>query len=294
MPASMPKPLKVGVAIPAEAIGSDIGKIREFVIAAEEMGLNHVVMADHVLGADPAYHEGWKRAYTNATFSHEPFTLFSYLAGATTRIEFVTGILILPQRQTALVAKQAAELDLISGGRFQLGIGVGWNAVEYEGLNEDFHTRGARSAEQIEVMRALWTQDSIDFEGKWHHIHGAGINPKPVQQPIPIWVAGASQAAIQRAAEIGDGWISSPMESDMTKHEAMVDQLKSYASEFDRGMETLGIDGRLSLMTGDVESQVQDAKAWADLGATRLTVALSNKQTPQEGLSQLQQITKAL
>jgi probable F420-dependent oxidoreductase len=294
MPASIPKPMKVGVAIPAEAIGSDIGKIREFVIAAEEMGLNHVVMADHVLGADPAYHEGWKRAYTNATFSHEPFTLFSYLAGATTRIEFVTGILILPQRQTALVAKQAAELDLISGGRFQLGIGVGWNAVEYEGLNEDFHTRGARSAEQIEVLRALWTQDSIDFEGKWHHIHGAGINPKPVQQPIPVWVAGASQAAIRRAAEIGDGWISSPMESDMTKHEAMVDQLKSYASEFDRDMETLGIDGRLSLMTGDVESQIQDAKAWADLGATRLTVALSSKQTPQEGLSQLQQITKAL
>lgn len=290
----MPTSMKVGVAIPAEAIGGDIGKIREFVVAAEELGFNHVAMADHVLGADPAYHEGWKRMYTNATFSHEPFTLFSYLAGATTTIGFMTGILILPQRQTALVAKQAAELDLISGGRFQMGIGVGWNTVEYESLNEDFHTRGARSAEQIEVMRALWTQDSIDFEGRWHHIHGAGINPKPVQQPIPVWVAGASQAAIRRAAEIGDGWIGSPMESDMAKHGEMVDQLKSYASEFGRDMDNFGIDGRLSFMAGDSDSHLKDAKAWAGLGATRLTISLSAKEPFESGLQQAQQIAKAL
>lgn len=286
--------MQVGVAIPAEAIGADVGKIKDFVVTAEGLGMTHVVMADHVLGADPAYHEGWKRAYTNATFSHEPFTLFSYLAGATTTLRFMTGILILPQRQTVLVAKQAAELDLISGGRFQLGIGVGWNTVEYEGLNEDFHTRGARSAEQIEVMRGLWTQDSIDFEGKWHHIHGAGINPKPVQQPIPVWVAGASQAAIKRAAEIGDGWIGSPMESDMAKHGEMVDQLKSYASEFGRDMETLGIDGRLSLMAGDPDSHLNDAQKWGELGATTLTISLSTKQPFDEGLKEAQQIAKSL
>ncbi len=286
--------MQVGVAIPGEAIGPDVGKIKDFVVTAEGLGMTHVVIADHVLGADPAYHEGWKRSYTNATFSHEPFTLFSYLAGATTTIRFMTGILILPQRQTALVAKQAAELDLISGGRFQMGIGVGWNTVEYESLNEDFHTRGARSAEQIEVMRALWTQDSIDFEGTWHHIHGAGINPKPVQQPIPVWIAGASQAAIKRAAEIGDGWIGSPMESDMAKHGEMVDQLKSYASEFGRDMDTFGIDGRLSLTNGDPDTHVSDAKAWGDLGATTLTISLSNNTPFDEGLQEVQQIAKAL
>ena len=286
--------MQVGVVIPAEAIGSDIAKIKDFVVTAEALGMNHVAMADHVLGADPAYHEGWKRAYTNATFSHEPFTLFSYLAGATTTLRFMTGILILPQRQTALVAKQAAELDLISAGRFQLGIGVGWNTVEYESLNEDFHTRGARSAEQIEVMRALWTQESINFEGKWHHIHGAGINPKPVQQPIPVWVAGASQAAIKRAAEIGDGWIGSPMESDMTKHGEMVDQLKSYASEFGREFDTLGIDGRLSLVQGNPDSHLNDAAAWEKLGATTLTISLSPKQPFDQGLHEAQQIAKSL
>jgi len=286
--------MQVGVAIPAEAIGSDIAKIRDFVVTAEALGMNHVVMADHVLGADPAHHEGWKRAYTNATFSHEPFTLFSYLAGATTTLRFMTGILILPQRQTALVAKQAAELDLISAGRFQLGIGVGWNTVEYEGLNENFHTRGARSAEQIEVMRALWTQESINFEGKWHHIHGAGINPKPVQQPIPVWIAGASQAAIKRAAEIGDGWIGSPMESDMNKHGEMVDLLKSYASELGRGMDTLGIDGRLSLLQGDSDSHLKDAAAWEKLGATTLTISLSPKQPFDQGLQEVQQIAQSL
>ncbi len=286
--------MQIGVVIPAEVIGSDIAQIKDFVVTAEALGMNHVAMADHVLGADPAYHEGWKRAYTNATFSHEPFTLFSYLAGATTTLRFMTGILILPQRQTALVAKQAAELDLISAGRFQLGIGVGWNTVEYESLNEDFHTRGARSAEQIEVMRALWTQESVNFEGKWHHIHGVGINPKPVQQPIPVWVAGASQAAIKRAAEIGDGWIGSPMESDMNEHQKMVGQLKSYASEFGRELDTLGIDGRLSLVQGDAESHLKDATAWKMLGATTLTISLSSKQPFDQGLQEVQQIAKSL
>ena len=286
--------MQVGVAIPGEAIGSDIAKIKDFVVSAEALGMNHVVMADHVLGADPAYHEGWKRAYTNATFSHEPFTLFSYLAGATTTLRFMTGILILPQRQTALVAKQAAELDLISGGRFQLGIGVGWNTVEYESLNEDFHTRGARSAEQIEVMRALWTQDSINFEGKWHHIQGAGINPKPIQQPIPVWIAGASRAAIKRAAAIGDGWIGSPMESDMNKHGEMVDQLKSYASEFGREMSALGIDGRLSLVQGNPDSHLNDAATWKKLGATTLTISLSPKQPFDQGLHEAQEIARSL
>ncbi len=286
--------MQVGIVIPGEAIGSDIAKIKDFVVSAEALGMNHVVMADHVLGADPAYHEGWKRAYTNATFSHEPFTLFSYLAGATTTLRFMTGILILPQRQTALVAKQAAELDLISDGRFQLGIGVGWNTVEYESLNEDFHNRGARSAEQIEVMRALWTQESINFEGRWHHIYGAGINPKPVQRPIPVWIAGASQAAIKRAAEIGDGWIGSPMESDMNEHRKMVGQLKSYASEFGRELDTLGIDGRLSLVQGDAESHLKDATAWKMLGATTLTISLSSKQPFDQGLQEVQQIAKSL
>ena len=165
------------------------------------MGFDHILAYDHVLGADTRTRPGWAGPYTSETMFHEVLTLFAYLAAITERVELVTGILILPQRQTVLVAKQAAEVDVLSGGRFRLGIGVGWNPVEFEALNEDFSNRGARSAEQIQVLRALWTQPVVDFAGKWHHIKAAGINPLPVRRPIPIWLGGQADQTLRRTAK---------------------------------------------------------------------------------------------
>src|SRR5579859_7042033 len=178
--------MKIGVVFPQTEIGADAGAVRAYAQRVEELGYGHVLAYDHVLGADPAVHVGWSGPYDVRTTFHEPLVLFGYLA-ALTSLELVTGIIILPQRQTALVAKQAAEVDLLTGGRFRLGIGLGWNAVEYEALGEDFTNRGKRSEEQVEVIRKLWTERSVTFEGKYHRVTGAGLAPLPNQRPIPVW-----------------------------------------------------------------------------------------------------------
>ena len=196
--------MRIGVIFPQIEIGSDPAAIRDYAQAAEELGYHYLLAFDHVLGANSASRPGW-RGYRHTDMFHEPFVLFGYLAGVTKNIELTTGVLILPQRQTALVAKQAASLDIVSGGRLRLGIGIGWNPVEYEALGEDFHNRGLRSEEQIEVLRALWTQELVTYDGKWHGITDAGLNPLPVQQPIPIWFGGSSDLVLQRIARLGDG-----------------------------------------------------------------------------------------
>jgi len=172
--------MQLGVIFPQTEIGADPTAVRDFVQAAEGMGYEHLAIFDHVLGADVAHHPGWQGPYTQRDMFHEPFVLYGYLAAITQRLELVTQVIILGQRQTALVAKQAAEVDVLSGGRLRLGVGIGWNAVEYEALGEDFHNRGKRSEEQLAVMRALWTQDVVDFHGRWHHISHAGLNPLPI------------------------------------------------------------------------------------------------------------------
>src|SRR5919108_1065918 len=187
--------VKLGAIFPQTEIGTDLGAIRAFVQAVEAFGYDSIFIADHVLGADPRVHQHPSLGrYSYKSVVHEPLTLMAYLAATTTGITLATGILILPQRQTALVAKQAAEVDVLSGGRLLLGIGVGWNPVEYEALGEDFHNRGRRCEEQIVVLRALWTQEVVDFKGQWHQINHADLNPLPVQRPIPIWI-GAGRSA---------------------------------------------------------------------------------------------------
>ncbi|HET9000994.1 MAG TPA: LLM class F420-dependent oxidoreductase [bacterium] len=180
--------MRVGVIFPQTEIGADPRVVADFARAAEETGYQYLVAYDHVLGVVPRA-EGWI-GYTHRDMFHEPFVLFGYLAAITHRLELVSGILVLPQRQTAVVAKQAAEVDLLSGGRLRLGVGVGWNEAEFEAVGEDFRTRGARIEEQVAVLRALWTQDVVTFHGRWHRIVQAGINPLPVQRPIPIWMGG--------------------------------------------------------------------------------------------------------
>src|SRR4030095_5402479 len=201
--------MQLGLMFPQTEIGADPKAVRDFVQAAEGIGYEHVIVFDHVLGVDTAHYQGWQGRYTKHDMFHEPFVLYGYLAAITQRLELVTAVIILGQRQTALVAKQAAEVDVLSGGRLRLGIGIGWNAVEYEALGAHFHNRGKRSEEQLAVLRALWTQDVVDFHGRWHHIRHAGINPLPIQRPIPIWLGGGSTnvaPVIERVGRLADGW----------------------------------------------------------------------------------------
>src|SRR5258706_7423281 len=176
----------LGVVLPQTENGADPAVVRAYAVAVEELGYRHILAYDHVLGADPATHVGWDGPYDVDTTFHEPFVLFGYLA-AITSLELVTGIIILPQRQTALVAKQAAEVDLLTEGRFRLGVGLGWNAVEYEGLGKDFSDRGRRISEQVELLRRLWTELSVTYTGAYHPVTGAGLAPLPRQRPIPVW-----------------------------------------------------------------------------------------------------------
>lgn len=262
--------MKIGVVFPQLEITADPVAVRDYAQAAEGIGFNHILTYDHVVGADIAQRPGWRGPYTHQSLFHEPFVLFGYLAGLTQRIEFVTGILILPQRQTVLVAKQAAEVDVLSGGRFRLGIGVGWNDVEYQALNEDFTNRGRRSEEQIALLRALFTQESVTFDGRWHHIEAAGINPLPVQRPIPIWIGGSSDATLRRVARLGDGWFPQ-LPPDETAREAIA-RLHAYAREAGRDPRQIGIEARVNMATSVPDQWPQLVEAWQALGATHLAI----------------------
>lgn len=235
-----------GVVFPQLEIGDDPAAIRDYAQTAEGLGYEYLLAYEHVVGVNPDRPGGWaNRPYDYNSMFHEPFVLFGYLAGLTQRIRFVTGIVILPQRQTALVAKQAAQVDVLSGGRLTLGIGVGWNEAEYIALNENFHNRGRRQTEQVEVLRALWTQRLVNFQGKYHTIPDAGIYPLPVQQPIPIWFGGGSDDTLRRMARLGDGWMTNTWELDKLTSELAT--LRGYIAEAGRDPATFGVDFRISL-----------------------------------------------
>ncbi len=287
--------MRIGVSFPTVEIGGDVAVVRDFVHTAEELGYAHVRILDHVLGADPQFHPHVPVFYyTHASVTHEPFTLMAYLAALTTRIELATAIIILPQRQTALVAKQAAEVDVLSGGRVRLGIGVGWNPVEYEALGEDFQTRGRRCEEQIEVMRLLWTQEVVTYTGRWHTISHAGINPRPVQRPIPIWIgAGAPQtpmppdAAMRRIARLADGWL--PLFDLHDEGKAVIARIRHYTAEAGRDPGALGLEGRVNLAGTSPDDWSAAVQAWEAVGATHLSVSTGGKvfQRPHEHLEAL-------
>ncbi len=261
--------MRYGVVFPQTEIGKDPSAIRDFAQAAEELGYHHLLAYDHVVGANPASRPGWRPPYTYKDTFHEPFVLFGYLAGLTKRIELVTGVIILPQRQTVLVAKQAAALDVLSGGRLRLGIGIGWNPVEYEALGENFKNRGRRSEEQVEVMRKLWTQELVTFEGEWHKITDAGLNPLPIQRPIPIWFGGGHDQTLRRVARLGDGWF--PLLGPDDKCRAMIEKIRAYTHEAGRDPRSVGIEGRIMIGQGSPEQWTKEIQAWKELGATHVT-----------------------
>src|SRR5271165_3199478 len=207
--------MQLGALLPLGDIGGEPAVVCEYAQTAEAIGYDFVEAPDHVLGVNAASRPGWDRN-TSADLFHDPFVLFVYLAGCTKNLGFSTGVLILPQRQTVLVAKQAASLDVLCGGRFRLGIGVGWNEVEFTGLNENFHNRGRRSEEQVQVMQALWAQDHVTFKGKYHTIEDAGINPRPESGRVPVWYGGHHERTLQRIAKWGDGWMPNAYPPDQT------------------------------------------------------------------------------
>jgi probable F420-dependent oxidoreductase len=262
--------MRFGVVFPQTEIGTDAAVIRDFAQTAEALGYHHILAYDHVIGANPASRQGWRPPYTHKDSFHEPFVLFSYLAGVTKSLEFTTGVIILPQRQTVLVAKQAAALDVLSGGRLRLGIGIGWNPVEYEALGEDFKNRGRRSEEQVEVLRKLWTQELVTYEGQWHKITDAGLNPLPIQRPIPIWFGGSDDRALRRLARLGDGWF--PLMGPDDTCRAAIDKIGSYAREAGRDPKSIGIESRVTIGQKSPEEWKKEIEAWKNLGATHLAV----------------------
>ncbi len=262
--------MKIGAVFPQTEIGADPGAVREFAQAAEELGYAHLLFYDHVLGADTRIRPDWQGPYSHEDTFHEPLVTFGYLAALTSRIELVTGVIILPQRQTALVAKQAAQADVLSGGRIRLGVGVGWNPVEYEALGENFHDRGKRCEEQVDLLRAFWTNKSIEFRGRWHAIPGAGIKPLPPHGPIPIWFGGGrSDAVLRRIARMGDGWFPQHQPDDEGK--ARLDRFRELIVEGGRRPEIVGVEARVALQRGGFDGALRDLEAWRGLGATHVS-----------------------
>lgn len=286
--------MRIGAIFPQTEIGSDPAVVRDWAQTVEGLGYAHIMAYDHVLGASTASRPGWRGPYTSETLFHEPFVLFGYLAALTARVELATGVIILPQRQTALVAKQAAEVDVLSGGRMRLGIGVGWNPVEFEALGEDFHTRGARSEEQMQVLRALWTEPVVTFNGRWHRIDAAGINPLPVRRPIPIWLGGQAEVVIERVARVGDGWLPQLPPNDRAR--ALLDLLRDEIGIAGRRAEDVGIEARLSVGRVERAGWARYAEDWRALGATHLTVNTmgAGLAAPRDHLEVLHQVKEAL
>jgi probable F420-dependent oxidoreductase len=281
--------MRLGVTISHADVGDDPGFLREYAQAVEDAGFDHVLTAEHVIGGHPD-RAGGEQIHTYDVPYHEPFVLLGYLGAVTTRLELVTSILILPQRQTVLVAKQAAELDLLTGGRVRLGVGVGRNWMEYEALNEEFSDRGKRIEEQIQVLRRLWTEELVTFDGRWHHLDRVGLNPMPVQRPIPIWMGSfrgrVVERVIERVGRLADGWFPQfPPGEDLA---AVLDRMRGYATAAGRDPASIGVEGGIAVRRDDDPQRwVDRATAFRALGATHLRVITAGGgfETPSDHLA---------
>ncbi len=265
--------MNLGAVFPQTESGTDVSALRDYLQSLEQMGCDYLLCFDHVLGHKPPDPAAWPGPYTNRHSFHEILTFFAWAAAVTERIELFTGIVILPQRQATLVAKQAAEIDLLSGGRLRLGIGIGWNQVELEGMGMRFNNRGRRSEEQINLMRALWTQELVDFDGQYHQLRQTGINPLPLQRPIPIWLGGYADVTLRRAARLADGMLPG---SDLAEGRARIPLLRQYLADEGRDPDDFGIN--VWLNAGEMErAQWADfVGEWRELGATHVALDTMN------------------
>jgi len=285
--------MRIGAVFPQSELGGDRGAARAYGQGVEALGFDHLLAYDHVLGADPAVHQDWAGPYDVRTTFHEPFVFFGFLAGLTS-LELVANVIVLPQRQTALAAKQAVEVDLLTGGRFRLGVGVGWNAVEYEALGMDFHNRGRRMDEQITLLRLLWTHRSVTFSGQFERVSGAGLAPLPLQQPIPVWVGGSSPAAYRRMGRLADGWFPQvPPGPRLDEAKAMVADAAASAG---RDPAAIGMEGRIDWGDGSLDRVVDHAGRWERAGASHLSVNTmrASCRTVDDHLDALARVAEAL
>ena len=266
--------MKLGVSLPQTNIGTDPSVVRDFAQAAEALGYEHLAVYDHVVGVNPKSYTDWSGPYTSKHAFHDPFALFGFLAGQTEKIVLTTHVLILPQRQTALVARQAASVDKLSGGRLRLGIGIGWNVVEFTVLGEEFSERGQRSQEQIEVLKKLWSQDHVTFHGRWHELPDVGLSPKSVQRPIPIWLGGHHDNVLKRIASMGDGWIILAYKPDQ-EAAARIRKLHEFTQSAGRKPGDIGIDAWVSMGTLKPDDWRKEIKGWKDLGVSHVTLNTS-------------------
>ena len=288
--------MQIGVVFPQTEIGANPAAVRDYVQAAEELGYGHTLVFDHVLGADAGRHAGWNGPYSHTDMFHEPFVLFGYLAGCTRRLELVTGVIILGQRQTALVAKQAAEVDVLTRGRFRLGVGIGWNPVEYEALGVDFHTRATLYEEQVEVMRRLWTEDVVTHNGPFLTIDRAGILPRPVQRPIPIWMGGgATRPVLERIGRLADGWVCNTLPGHGLEEALVV--IRDAAAAAGRDPDAIGLQGIVQPRPGEDPAVAlpRQLERWAAVGATHVAVSgLNAGRSPDEHVSFIEEAAHTL
>jgi probable F420-dependent oxidoreductase len=274
--------MRLGAVFPQLEIGTDPAEIARYARELERMGYDHLAIYDHVLGAHPDRAPGWtgpyaRAPYTHESLFHEPFVLFGYLAAVTTTLELATAVIVLPQRQAALVAKQAAEVDVLTRGRLRLGVGIGWNAVEFEALGQDFRTRGRRIEEQIRLMRALWTEPVVDLEGTWHRVDRAGLNPLPVRRPIPLWMGGGYdrakravvEPALRRIARLADGWFTHAQPGD----DAVIARCRELVRESGRDPAAFGVEGRVNASLVKREDWPREIDWWRRMGATHIELS---------------------
>ncbi len=285
--------MKIGFVYPQTEFGNDPGAIRDLAQSAEELGFSYVLAYDHVVGVNPE-RLGWDGPYDFQTPFQSPLLLFSFMAGVTKQLGFATGILILPQRQTALVAKQAATLDVLSGGRLRLGVGVGWNEPEFIALGENFHDRGQRIEEQVQVLRELWTDPLVNYSGDWHSIPEAGINPLPIQQPIPIWFGGHAEVVLKRAAQLGDGWLPNYRTAEEAR--PALAKIDRFLEQAGRDRSGFGLEARIRYADQNPTQWAQLLEGWRTAGASHISFNTmgAGLDTPAEHLEALRMIASSM
>jgi probable F420-dependent oxidoreductase len=284
--------VQIGAVLSQSELGPDVEAVRDYAQAVQDLGFEFLVTADHVVGADQKDHPQLDRVYSIDNYLREPLMLGSFLAGVAPRLGYLTSVVILPQRQTVLVAKQAADLDVLTGGRLRLGVGIGWNPIEFQALGIPFSTRARRFEEQIDLMRRLWTERLVNFEGSFHGVNAAGINPRPVQQPIPIWIGASAEAAVKRATRIADGYLPlRPLEGGWA---ATMDKVQAWLADAGRDPASFGIEGRLDAAKGTPDDWREVSEMWRGFGASHLSVATNGVGGPQAHIDRLREVQQVL
>jgi probable F420-dependent oxidoreductase len=285
--------MQTGAVLSQNELGPDLAGVRDYAQAVQDMGYDFVVTTDHVVGAEAADHPQLERVFSIDSYLREPLMLGAFLACAAPQLGQLTSVVILPQRQTVLTAKQAADLDLMTGGKLRLGVGIGWNPIEFEALGMAFATRARRFEEQIQLMRKLWTERVVTFDGRFDTIKAAGINPRPMQQPIPVWIGASAEAAIKRATRIADGFLPlRPLEGGW---QTTIDKIHAWLQQAGRDPSTFGLEGRLDAREGTPDDWRKVVEMWRGFGASHLSVSTTGLGAgPQAHIERLRQVRQVL